>query len=236
MFDTNIRLIIEQKHDENPFISLHTIATEVLREAISKCIVFPGERLKELDVSEIMGLSRSTIRRSFETLVMQGLALRRQSGGIEVAPMYKKSYLDIKEIRAMLDSYSARLAAARRTKQDLDVMKKYIDMLSADNIQQSSVADNEFHWTIYMASGNSYILQVYEVFNVEIIRSRYLISSGINSILERVRKEHLEIYHAIEEQDIEGAAKASMEHVNILLEPELIEVSGLDENHKNETC
>lgn len=233
MLETNARLIIEQKHDENPFIPLYTIVSEVLRDAISKCIVLPGERLKELEVAEIIGVSRSTVRRSFETLVMEGLALRRHSGGIEVAPMVKKSYLNITEIRAMLDSYSARLTAARRTKQDLAEMRKYIDMLSDDNIEQSSVADNEFHWTIYVATGNSYILRVYEEFNVEIIRSRYLTASGIASMLKRVRKEHIEIYDAIERQDIEGAAKAAMEHTRILLEPELIEVSELNETHKN---
>lgn len=51
-----------QKADENPFLPAHEVVKEVLLDDICTCLIPPGERLKEAQVAQQFGVSRTTVR------------------------------------------------------------------------------------------------------------------------------------------------------------------------------
>ena len=235
MFDRNANSIIEAQLHKNPFLPVYSVVADFIRDEISCNHLHPGERLKEIDTAESLGVSRSTVRKAFDLLVLEGIALRRKNGRVEISPMLRRSYREIVEIRCMLDSYASRLAALRRTNEDLRKMKEAIDRVLEENIDLKTEADLEFHKTIYMAARNSYILRIYDELSVELIRSRYLSASGVKEpgMRRRVYEEHTRIYEAILMQDSHLAALEAEQHAKILLEPLLISASGLVDTFQN---
>ena len=235
MFDRNANSVIEARLRKNPFLPVYSVVADFIRDEISRNHLHSGEHLKEIDTAESLGVSRSTVRKAFDLLVLEGIALRRKNGRVEISPMLRRSYREIVEIRCMLDSYASRLAAFRRTDEDLRKMKEAIDRVLEENIDLKTEADLEFHKTIYMAARNSYILRIYDDLSVELIRSRYLSASGVKEpeMKQRVYEEHTRIYEAILMQDSRLAALEAEQHANILLEPRLISASGLVDTFQN---
>ena len=233
MFNSNAASIIESELHRNPFLAVYSVVADFIRDEISCNHLHPGEHLKEIETAEKLGVSRSTVRKAFDLLVLEGVALRRRNGRVEISPMLRKSYREIVEIRCMLDANASRLAALRRTKEDLRKMKEFIDRLLEDNIDLKTEADLDFHKAIYIAAENSYILRIYDELGVELIRSRYLSAPGIKdpAMIKRVHEEHTRIYEAIFLQDSQLAALEAEQHAKILLEPLLISASGLVDNY-----
>lgn len=208
---------------QNPFKALYMVVVEAIHNAISACEFIPGEHLKESDIAERLNVSRATVRRAFDVLLLDGSLIHRAGRGLEVAPMFRHEYLDIIELRAMLDSYSAKLAAAKRTVQDLSDMKRSLVMLfEAEDSEGFIRADVSFHSCIYKASGNPMIIRIYEDFNLDVIRVRYMTAPAIHNMLERVTADHMAIYNAIHRQDPRAAFDEALKHTNILYDPGLI--------------
>lgn len=234
--DAEKRLL--QLLDENPFIPIYSAVAQVLKDDIINCKLHPGERLKEINTAEQFNVNRSTIRKAFELLSLDGVVIRRHNRGVEIAPMLRSEYKEIAEIRTMLDSYAARLAATRRTSKDLQNMRMAIDMLAESatvpNMDAWSQSDTMFHKAVYDASHNSHILRIYGAFSLGIIRARYISAPGMISMINRIVQEHIEIYNAIANQDAFVAAHVAEKHTQILRDPSILSVKGLEDGKETE--
>ena len=209
--------------EQDPFKPIYMVVVEVIKNAISSCELKPGEHLKENDVAELLDVSRTTIRRAFDVLLLDGSLVHRGGMGLEVCPMIHRTYMEIVELRAMLDSYSAKLAAARRTKKDLQEMKRSIArLLEATDGEEIVRADIGFHYAIYKASGNPLFLRIYEEFNLSIVRARRMTMPSEDQLLERIAKEHMAIYESILNQKPQAAFDTALKHIGILYDPRMM--------------
>jgi len=79
--------------DRDSPVPLYFQIAENLRQAISDGAVKPGERLdNELDLTELLGVSRPTVRQAVQRLVDQGLVVRRRGlGTVVVVPRILRS-------------------------------------------------------------------------------------------------------------------------------------------------
>ena len=79
-----------------------------------------------------------------------------------------------------------------------------------------------FHMSVYEASKNSYILRIYNEFDMEIIRSRYQRAEDAIKHKDDIISDHIKIFNAIRDQDQRLAALSSIEHTRKLLDPAMV--------------
>ena len=84
-----------------------------MRELILKGEFRAGERLREIPLSERLGVSRTPLRLVFDRLEQEGLVKPRPSGGFVVSEFTVQDFQDAIEVRGVLEGTAARLAAER---------------------------------------------------------------------------------------------------------------------------
>lgn len=191
-----------------------------------------GDRLpSEHEISDTFGVSRPVVREALLRLRADGLVTAHQGLGTFVshqpAPRLKAfgdvenvgAYLRAQEVRLALEAEAARLAALRRTDDDLQRIAQaheaFVNELEEGRV--SPEADMAFHASIAEACGNDYFSGVLESIH-ESIRgfmrlSLSLTRTGSRQRAQRVADEHAAILAAIREQDAERARVAMQYHL-----------------------
>jgi DNA-binding GntR family transcriptional regulator len=83
-------------------------AAEEIRRAIFAGQLEPGTPLREIALSEAMGVGRSTIREALGVLVAEGLAVRFPNRGVAVKELSADDVRDVSRARAALESAGVR--------------------------------------------------------------------------------------------------------------------------------
>lgn len=191
-----------------------------------------GDKLpSEHEICDRFGVSRPVVREALLRLRVDGLVTAHQGLGTFVshqpAPRLKTfsdvsnvgAYLRAQEIRVALEGDAARLAAMRRTDEELrhitEAHTAFIDELERGHV--SAEADLAFHASIAQATGNDYYLGVLESIHESISGFMRLTLSltrtGSRQRAQRVADEHSAILAAIREQDGERARVAMQFHL-----------------------
>lgn len=171
--------------------SLVETAIESLRQNI-ECGEWPvGSRLPvEAELSEALGVSRNTIREAVRVLVHVGMLDTRQGDGTFVRAnrdagetlrrIARSKLAEQIEVRIMLETEAARLAASRRSEQDLKTMANALDARAAAgaDIALRIHHDQTFHHALVKASQNPALIELYEYF-----------SHAVSQTIERTEKD-----------------------------------------------
>ena len=137
----------------------------------------PGEKLpNELELSESLGVSRTTLRDAIRTLTARGvLEVRRGKGtfvseqagatdpfGFDRLDRVKGQLRDLFELRGIVEPQAARLACRRATETELEEIlargAEVEDCIRAG--RDRTAADREFHTAIVRATHNEYMLRL----------------------------------------------------------------------------
>ncbi|OCP05928.1 MULTISPECIES: FadR/GntR family transcriptional regulator [unclassified Ensifer] len=195
-------------------------AAESLRAEILSGRWAIGERIpNETALTELLAVSRGTVREAVRVLISKGLLDARQGSGTYVRSTVDTSgaldrvkrtgLRDQWEARAALDVEAARLAALRHTPQDLERMLTLLKARGtvADGGRDAfSARDIAFHRSIVEASGNRAIVELYDFFTSAILET---IHSTLNGDLpEPDDRAHAAIVEAIATADPDRAASA----------------------------
>lgn len=87
-------------------------ATELIREAILDGRLPPGQRLKEEELARELGISRTPVREALLVLQAEGLVDAAPNRGAVVRSHDGDDLEDLYQLRALLEGYAARRAAA----------------------------------------------------------------------------------------------------------------------------
>jgi DNA-binding GntR family transcriptional regulator len=98
-----------------------TLAYERLRTAIVSGQFDPGQRITEVGIASLLGVSRTPVREAFLRLITDGLLRSSLSGGIEVVDLREES-ADIQMLREAVEGCAARLAALRATEAEITLI------------------------------------------------------------------------------------------------------------------
>jgi DNA-binding FadR family transcriptional regulator len=202
---------------------------ENIRNAILSYRLLPGVALREMSLARLYGVSRTVVREAISHLQAAGLVETRHGIGTFVleppAPALLISpdtirtiedVLAILELRISLETEAAWLAAARRTEEQARDMGEALQRI----LQGGSIeADMQFHMLIAQATGNRYFVDILTHLGTTIIPRARLNSAQLShdepsAYLQRVNREHEDIFHAIERKDPEGARAAMRTHLS----------------------
>lgn len=209
---------------------------EELTGLIRTGAIQPGEKLPtESAIVKQHGVSRTVVREAISRLQANGLVETRHGIGtfvlepptsrplnLDISTLNKvRDIIAILELRLSVENEAASMAARRRTDAQLEAMRQALDAFSDPNASTASCveADKRFHLLIAEATGNHYFLEILEhLGNTVIPRSRVatekLTGDDQEKYLERVNREHEDIYNAIRRQDPEAARAAMRTHLS----------------------
>jgi GntR family transcriptional repressor for pyruvate dehydrogenase complex len=192
----------------------------------------PGSKLQsENQLAKQFGVSRSAVREAVSGVASLGLLEIRKGAGMFVrAPSVGNlefrgvDYTNLAntakflEIRAGLDSAAARIAAIRRTDDEVKFLREMCaatsraDLPIADAVQ----TDLAFHLAIVRATRNEYFVSI-QSFLLDHLRAGIHFSRTLESysqeMVEEVRREHREILQAIEDRKPDLASRLAEQHV-----------------------
>ena len=102
------------------------LAYDAIRELIVGGTLAPGTRLGQAELADQLGISRGSVREALRRLAGDGLVEFEVNRGFFVADFGLEVVLERLEARLLLEPQVARLAAARRTEDDLAALREAI--------------------------------------------------------------------------------------------------------------
>jgi DNA-binding GntR family transcriptional regulator len=126
-----------------------------LRDALADGVVKPGTRLLEAQVAAQLGASRTPVREAFQRLEAEGLAHRKQGGGLVLTEVAVADIADLGHVRVALDATAARLASERTGPGEWTKVEYECERLNeavtskVDRVQRIREAHHAFHLEIY---------------------------------------------------------------------------------------
>jgi GntR family transcriptional repressor for pyruvate dehydrogenase complex len=189
-----------------------------------------GDQLPtERELSETFKVSRTCVREAFRVLESQGFLESRPGNGTYVSNnaidtlvqplasfiLKEKDYqIELFEMRQLLESQLAYLAAERATPENMTKMEKILRSQEEQiaNGETGLDSDSDFHHALAEAANNRILLHIINT-TIEFLaesRESYLLGE------ERAKKSlahHKKIFSAIQKGDGELAAKAMREHI-----------------------
>jgi DNA-binding GntR family transcriptional regulator len=132
-------------------------------EAITDRTLPPGQRIRQNEFAEKLGVSRQPVSHALHLLHRQGLLAESGRRGFEVTQLDPARIRQLYEVRGAMDALAARLAA-RRVKTDAAGRKQFEAALQAGHgidkttsLAQLIALDVAFHSAIYRLAGNPVI-------------------------------------------------------------------------------
>ena len=207
-----------------------------IRNLISSGQLKPGDRLpSERKLAEKFGVGRIHVRDAIAKLefygilktvpqsgtIVEGIGITALEGLItDVLKLEESEFIDLVETRTLLETQAARMAAQRRTTEDIINMKKALDAYEA-KVKKGLPAVEEdllFHLTIAEAGRNTVLKSLMMVITPDIVKNFTKLEVCKDGRFYRSLEEHKVILEFIVNQKPELAAKAMEDHLQDVTE------------------
>ena len=194
---------------------LRTLVADRLREAIARNRFPPGTRLKERELCELLGVSRTSVREAMRELESEGL-VSTQFGRPIVAVLSRQQVEDIYQVRVALEGLAARLFARRATAAHLAVLEAATDALEAvfDQFDPGPrlVAKTRFYEALFDGAGNQAAAAMLRIIHTKVSLLRAT-SLANEARAEQSIREIRALLAALRARDEEAAYRLCVEHI-----------------------
>lgn len=192
----------------------HRIFDE-LRDDIMSCTLQPGSELRESELAQRYGVSKSPIRDALQKLEFEGLVQIVPRQGHRVLPISISDAQDILDLRETLEKAAVKRIAAEATDQELETLNEY---RTADVTRMRAFAEynRSFHAEISRLAGNARqsvvmrsLMDNYERLCIVSLSSRHKEAEAMEAALAQ----HIAIIDALQDRDGRSAARLSAKHI-----------------------
>lgn len=208
---------------------------EEIKSLIKDGIFPPDTKLpSEMELAKMFEVSRSPVREALSVLAASGLIESRQGGGswvrkaglsnmlekMQLEMIDEKQLFELLELRTIIESEAAALAATRHTNEEIEQMEKALhafgETMLGDTTSIGDEADYHFHQCIVIASDNSLLIQT--IAHMSELYQKALTYSlqqniGLQMKRESVYEEHKAIFEAIKNREPEEASLQMKNHL-----------------------
>jgi len=192
-----------------------SIAYEMLRTDILEAAYPPGHPLKEVELAERFGVSRTPVRQALRELATEGLVTILDTGRSYVSDITENQFEETFDVLVSLESYSAGLAALRISDDDLEHLLDLQDKMEfagTKDVRSYIDLNSEFHKVIHRASENQKITDLLMQI-VDFPNSLFTKFGQVNTDnISRALSEHRELLDALKARDREWASIAMTSH------------------------
>ncbi|MDR3527771.1 MAG: FadR/GntR family transcriptional regulator [Rhizomicrobium sp.] len=203
-------------------LRLHGTIARDLGVAITAGEYLPGDLLiGEIESSEKLDVSRTAYREAVRILAAKGLVESKPKVGTKVTSRDRWHLLDpdvlawafegepdlellesLFELRNIVESAAAALAASRRTSEQLDAMRDGIERMAHHSLAtpEGRQGDQDFHAALLAATGNPYIISLTTGVNAA-VNATTVFKQRERPLPRDPVPDHLRVFQAIADRD-----------------------------------
>jgi len=198
--------------------SLREQALSALRTAITSGELEPGRHLVETELSDMLQISRGTLREALRQLEQEGLLSAGPRGRLSVRHLDGKEIRDIFAVRAALESLAVRTLCELPDRASvITSLRSAVDAMAAAaeaSLEERIESDLEFHRTLCRLTGNETLLHSWESLEGSIRMS--IMFAGIERAVKNMSVDrHHDIVAAIETGNATLARTTVLEHMDV---------------------
>ncbi|MGE0845436.1 MAG: GntR family transcriptional regulator [Flavobacteriaceae bacterium] len=180
---------------------------QTIRKAILRGDYPSGMHLKEADLAATLGVSRTPVREALRRLDAEGLVAVTPNSGTRVATWNQSTVREIFELRAIVESYCAGLAANKINDEQVaelhaivDAMEGLLDCDTKDGVDQLAALNNQFHAIVLEAADNRHLSAFLPgLIDITVVLKTYTRYS--RDELLRSCRQHRDLIEALENRD-----------------------------------
>jgi len=185
-----------------------------LHERIVTGDLAPGDRVDATDIAESLGVSRTPVREAILRLDAQGLVERQPYRGVIVTAADPTAAEEVTALRVHLETLAARIAVPRLRPAHLEQMDEVHHRLEAalqgpEAQRRFSELNQEFHLTLYRATGSPSLVRLIEDLSARAERIRLHFDVRRGPALH----DHAAILAACRAGDVEAVVTATRDHI-----------------------
>lgn len=180
----------------------------------------PGDRLREIELSARLNVSRTPIREALRRLAANGLVVSSGRGAV-VAVLDLERVVHLYEFRAALEALAARLAASRNARHEIPpasvaelrrINSAIQDAADRADVHAVTSSNLLLHRRIAELAGNEFLTDALgRIWDLIAVSGPPIFSDARWG--KEVHRHHAEFIEAIENGDPEGAERAARDHV-----------------------
>jgi DNA-binding GntR family transcriptional regulator len=200
---------------EAPSGSLADKAYYSIRDMIVSLELPPGAVLHEAALMEQLGVGRTPVREAVRMLAQAKLVEVFPRRGVFVTSVNIRDLASLSEVREVLESHAARLAAERATEEDRRGLAALIEECGRKGaLDRRGLIDldQRIHRHVYGCTHNGFLEATLDEYYVLALRIWFLALERVERLDEAVR-EHQELLEAILDRDAPRAEEAMRRHV-----------------------
>ncbi len=183
----------------------------ILRDQIVEGRLEPGRKLRDKELAEQLGVSRTPIREALLRLEEEGLVQTKPNCSTLVCPIDFHNILNLYSIAWSLENLALRQAFERITSKTIDLMTKVnerlLQALKSNDSTAAVQADNDFHSIYIQLSQNEELCRILSSIKQKLKRLELYYFAQVKDA-HRSYEEHLQIIKALKKKDLSLALKA----------------------------
>jgi DNA-binding GntR family transcriptional regulator len=192
-------------------------AYHALKQGIIAGTYQPNQRLTEMELSQVLGVSRPTARQALVRLEQEGLVVIQPNRGASVRSFTVPEALRTLRIREVLDGLAASLAAESATEDELTEMQAIVaemeKLVQANEMLGYSRLNGQLHTAILRAARDETLSRMLASLNHALVRYQYR-TILVPGRQDQSLREHQEIVRALMARDPVAAEQAMRVHVS----------------------
>ena len=198
------------------FLTLRERATDTLRRAIIDHRFPPGTRLRERELCDLLGVSRTSVREALRHLESEHLIETVPHKGPVVVSLTVQDASDLYQVRAALEGLAGELFATNATDRHIRDLRDAAEEMAAAAVagepETTLAIVAKFYQVLFEGSQNQVCAQFIQSLNTRIYMFRRMSLSSEGRI-ETMMKEVEDIVAAATKRDAEGLKRACIAHV-----------------------
>lgn len=197
-----------------------------LRRSIMAGELVAGQRVREVQVAQQMGISRPTLREAIYQLIQEGLLDQEPYHGVVVASIDAKFVTDMASVRVALETLAGKAIATDPDGSAKENVKQawqaYREAYGTQNPARLHQAHLDLHRSIWFASGNALLKRIWSTMEAQ-INTAISVDEDARADPERALHLHERLIDAIFGGD-PGAIEAEVERHTRASADELIKI------------
>ncbi len=192
---------------------------KALEDMIVKGKLKPGQKVKEQEISNRLGISRPPLREAFKILEAEGLIRREPRRGVFVAELKDRDIWEIYTLKLALYTLGVSLAMDKITNDEMEKLEKVVAQMeksalggATPDVMKYEELNNLFHEMTANIAGHTRLKKIQQSLNNQVKRIAYR-SFGDRKHLEVSCKYHRRILDAIKAKDKTRAEQLTKEHI-----------------------
>jgi len=190
---------------------------EAIKKDIISCALGPGQQIAQQQLAERYGVGITPVREALQKLTREGLVLTIPRFGYLVTTITISDVAEIFELRAILESAAARLAAARASDEQVEQLAGLAGYTyvykDRDSYSDFLTHNRAFHIALAKASGNKRLIEAISHLMDELTRMFHL-GLDLKDSAAEMRQEHQELVEVLRQRNPEEAEKIVLAQIN----------------------